>query len=458
MAAKDSRNGSTSGKGFPIVGIGASAGGLEALQRFLSVLPKDFGFALVFIQHLSAKYKSLLAELLSAKRPSLVIQEISTGLKAQPGRLYLAPPGREIRLRNGLFQTTVHPEGLIHLPIDEFLASLAEDVSERAIAVIFSGAGTDGARGCRAIRDAGGTVFVQDPATAEFNSMPLAAIATGQADAVLPPEDICRELLKIQGIGTVVVARDYVIAPEEYEAFFRILLDKTGSRFNHYKKSVVSRRIRRRMYLHGISTVKDYLDLVSARDAEAASLAADLMIGVTSFFRDRVAWKALNIEVVKKLAAEDTTLPVRVWTPASATGEEAYSITMMLAHELALSGKKREIDVFATDVNDRALEKAREGKYPSSISVDVPREYIQKYFTSTGDGQALVVSKEIRECVVVAKQDLLTDPPFSRLDLIVCRNFMIYLEPEAQEKCISLFHYALKDGGYLFLGNAETVG
>jgi two-component system CheB/CheR fusion protein len=458
MSVKDTQNGSSAGKGFPIVCIGASAGGLEALQRFLSVLPPHFGFALVFIQHLSSKYKSILPELISAKRPSLVIQEISEGLKALPGRLYLAPPGKEVRIRDEFFRLTVHPEGLVHLPIDEFLSSLAEDASERAIAVIFSGAGTDGARGCRTVRVAGGTVFVQDPETAEFGSMPLAAIATGQADAVLSPEDICRELLNIQDIGTAAVSREPVITPEEYDSLFRVLLDKTGGRFNHYKKSVVGRRIRRRMYLHGVSSVKDYIELVSSRDSEAASLASDLMIGVTSFFRDRLAWKALNLEVVRKLATEDTDLPVRVWAPASATGEEAYSITMMLSYELAQAGKTREIQVFATDVNDRALEKAREGRYPASISADVPREYIQKYFTSVEDGQALVVNKETRERVVVAKQDLLTDPPFSKLDLIICRNFMIYLEPEAQEKCISLFHYALKNGGFLFLGNAETVG
>ena len=443
---------------FPIVCIGASAGGLDALQRFLDGLPKEFGFALVFVQHLSSKHKSLLAELLSAKRPSLAIQEISEGLKALPGRLYLCPPGREVRVRGGFFRLTVHPEGLIHLPIDEFLASLAEDAAERAIAVIFSGAGTDGARGSRAIRDAGGTVFVQDPATAEFSSMPLSVIATGQADAVLSPEDICREILKLQDTGAAAAIRDFVIAPEEYDAFFRILLDKTGGRFNHYKKSVVGRRIRRRMYLQGVSSVKEYLDLVSSRDAEAASLASDLMIGVTSFFRDRVAWKAVNLEVVRKLIAEDIASPVRVWTPASATGEEAYSIAMMLAHELSLAGKKRDLQIFATDVNNAALEKAREGTYPASISADVPAEYIQKYFTSSGDGRTLAVNKEIRESVVFAKQDLLTDPPFSRLDLIICRNFLIYLEPDAQEKSISLFHYSLKDNGFLFLGNAETVG
>ena len=443
---------------FLIVGIGASAGGLEALQRFLGALPADFGFVLVFIQHLSSKHKSLLQELLSARRPSLMIQEISDGLKAQPGRLYLSPPGKEVRLRNGFFQTTVHPEGLIHLPIDEFLTSLAEDAAERSIAVIFSGAGTDGTRGCQAVRSVGGTVFVQDPLTAEFDSMPLAAIATGQADAVLSPEEIAAELLKLQGIGQAAISREQPIAPEEFGDFFRILQEKTGGRFNHYKKSVVGRRIRRRMYLHGLSAIRDYLDFITANDSEAALLASDLMIGVTSFFRDRVAWKALNLEVIRKIAAERTTLPVRVWTPASATGEEAYSIAMMLLRELDRAGEKREVQVFATDVNDRALEKAREGKYPASITADVPPEYAQKYFTPVADGNFLVINKDVRECVIFARQDLLTDPPFSKLDLIICRNFLIYLEPEAQEKSIALFHYALKDGGFLFLGNAETVG
>ncbi len=447
-----------SGPSFPIVGIGASAGGLDALQRFLANIPQDFGFALVFIQHLSSKHKSLLQELLSARRPSLVIQQISDGLRIQPGRLYLAPPGREVRLRNGLFQTTMHPEGLIHLPIDEFLSSLAEDAGARSIAVIFSGAGTDGARGCQAVRSASGTVFVQAPQTAEFDSMPLAAVATGQADTVLSPEDIAAEILKFQGFGEAAVNREYPITPEEFDDIFRLLQEKSGLRFNHYKKSVVGRRIRRRMSLQGLSVVKDYLDLLSTNDTEAAHLASDFMIGVTSFFRDRVAWKALNREVVRKIAADNIDLPIRVWTPGSATGEEAYSIAIMLLRELELAGKKRDVHVFATDLNERALERAREGKYTSSIVADVPREYVQKYFTPVDEGISLVVNKGVRECVVFARQDLLTDPPFSKLDLIICRNFLIYLEPEAQEKSISLFHYALKEGGFLFLGNAETVG
>ena len=443
---------------FLIAGIGASAGGLDALQRLLASLPRDFGFALVFIQHLSGRHKDILQELLGNRYPSLVIQQISDGLKIQPGRLYLAPPGKEVRAENGFFLTTAHPEGLIHLPIDEFLASLAGDAGDRAVAVILSGAGTDGARGCSAVRSAGGTVLVQAPQTAEFDSMPDAAIATGQADAVLVPEDIAAELLKLQGLDREAALREQPVSAQEYADFFRILQEKTGSRFNYYKKSVVSRRIRRRMHLHGFVRVRDYLDLVAGSDPEAAHLASDLMIGVTSFFRDRVAWKALNIEVIRTIVSEHSTLPVRVWTAASSTGEEAYSIAMMLLHELAKSGKKREVQVFATDVNDRVLEHAREGRYPAGIAKEIPEEYVLNHFTPADGGNILVVNKAVRESVVFARQDILADPPFSKLDLIICRNLLIYLEPEAQEKSIGIFHYALRDGGFLFLGNAETVG
>ncbi len=245
---------------------------------------------------------------------------------------------------------------------------------------------------------------------------------------------------------------------QKLKSDFRSLREKTGARFFGYKQSVVARRIKRRMYLRGISSVKDYARRVANDDAEAAALAADLMIGVTAFFRDRVAWRALRIEVVNKIAAEDAVAPLRIWTPACATGEESYSIAMMLRHELERAGRKREIQVFATDVSEIALERARRGKYPRTIAADVPPEFLRDFFTVDEDGPSFVVNKEIRECVVFAKHDLLADPPFSRLDAIICRNLLIYLDADAQEKCISLFHYALKEGGYLFLGNAESVG
>ncbi len=443
---------------FPIVGIGASAGGLHSLDCFLEALPKDFDFAVVFIQHLSPAHKSLMPELLRSKWLDYEFIEIEDGLQLLPGRLYLCPPAVEVRIHKGAFRVVARPDRHIHFPIDEFLVSLAEASAELAVAVIFSGAGTDGVRGIQAVRTEGGTVFVQDPATAQFPELPQAAIKTGQVDSVLPPPSIAREIVKLLRSGAVTEAPDNLINPDELEPFYLLIREKTGHRFNHYKNSVISRRIRRRMYLRGISSVTEYLNLVADKPGEAALLASDLMIGVTSFFRDRLAWKALRIGVIRKLVVSDGDAPIRVWTPACATGEESYSIAMMLRDELELAGRKRELQVFATDVNDRALEKAREGKYPASISADVSREFMRKFFTYSDDGISVTVSKEMRQHVIFAKQDILTDPPFSRLDLVICRNLLIYLEPDAQEKCITLFHYALRPGGYLFLGNAESLG
>jgi len=443
---------------FPIVGIGASAGGLHSLECFLEALPKGFDFAVVFIQHLSPAHKSLMPEILRSKWRNHEFIEIEDGLHLLPGKLYLCPPAIEVRIHEGAFRVNARPKEHIHFPIDEFLISLAEDSAERAIAVIFSGAGTDGVRGIQAVRTDGGTVFVQDPATAQFPELPHAAIKTGQVDSVLPPPDIAREIVRLFGSGELTDAPDKIIDPAELEPFFLLIREKTGHHFNHYKKSVVSRRIKRRMSLQGISSITEYIKVVADKPGEALLLASDLMIGVTSFFRDRLAWKALSIGVIRKLIVEDGDAPIRVWTPACATGEESYSIAMMLSHELDLTGKKRELQVFATDVNDASLEKAREGKYTASIAADIPADYLSDFFTYTDDGRALTVSKELRQHVIFAKQDILTDPPFSRLDLVICRNLLIYLEPDAQEKCITLFHYALRPGGYLFLGNAESPG
>jgi two-component system CheB/CheR fusion protein len=449
------------GKGdrpFPIVVVGASAGGLSALERFLPALPRGFGFALVFMQHLSPTHKSLLPDLLRSRKADLEIEEVADGVEAMPGKLYLCPPAQEVRIEKGLFRLTSRRREHLHLPIDELLASLAEDAPERAIAVIFSGAGTDGARGVQAVRSAGGTVFVQDPASAEFPDMPLAAINTGQMDGVLPPEEIAREIVKFHAVGAAAASPESLIAPDQFKPFFRLIFEKTGYRFDRYKMTVVGRRIRRRMYLHGVSSIEEYLKMLAQREGEAGLLASDLMIGVTSFFRDRLAWKALHLGVTRKLAARDDDSPLRVWTSACATGEEAYSIALLLQHELDLAGRKREVQVFATDVNEQALERARGGTYPASIAADVPADYLATFFTPSEDGLSVAINKEIRQHVVFAKHDLLSDPPFSHLDLVICRNLLIYLEPEAQEKCIATFHYALKPDGYLFLGGAESPG
>jgi two-component system, chemotaxis family, CheB/CheR fusion protein len=404
---------------FPIVAMGASAGGLSALEAFLSAMPGEFGFSLVFMQHLSPSHKSLLPDLLRSRTSGLDVVEVTDRLRLLPGKLYLCPPAQEVTIVEDVFHVHLRPEEHLHLPIDELFVSLAETVPDRTIAVIFSGAGTDGARGVQAVRSGGGTVFVQDPATAEFPDMPLAAINTGQMDGVLPPEEIAREILKFHGAGMVSLPPESFLTAKQFERFFRLITEKTGNRFNHYKKTVLARRIRRRMYLHGIASADDYLDLISKKESEAAGIASDLMIGVTSFFRDRLAWKALHLDATRKLVADEEDSPIRVWAAACATGEEPYSIAMMLQHELDLAGKKRDINVFATDANDRALERAREGVYPASIAADLPAEYLQKFFVYAEDGMTVTIAKEIRQHVVFAKQDLLTDPPFSRIDILI---------------------------------------
>ncbi|MEJ2689387.1 MAG: CheR family methyltransferase [Deltaproteobacteria bacterium] len=442
----------------PVVAIGASAGGLDAFQRFLAGLPARFGFAVVFLQHLSPSHKSLLPELCRSLRTDLDIVEITDNLEIQACQVYVAPPGRVAHVRNGVFRLSQVRKGEdAHLLIDEFLIDLAEEMGDWTLAVILSGAGTDGARGIQAIKVAGGIVFAQDPASAQYTSMPLAAIDTGYVDSILPPDRIAREILALRLFG------DEPSCPADdsdsawVRSFYQLLHEKTGYRFDHYKQKVASRRIRRRMILRGVPTLENYLEMVRNRDAEAALLAADLMIGVTSFFRDGRPWQVLKKKVIASLLAGIEGRPIRVWTPACATGEEAYSIAMMLVDELDRAGKKEEIQIFATDMNDRALEKARAGRYPASVRADIPAGYVRKFFTFSEDGLFLVAAKDLRERIVFARQDLLSDPPFSRLDLIICRNLLIYLEPEAQERCISLFHYALNDEGYLFLGNAEST-
>ena len=384
-----------SDKPFPIVAIGASAGGMSPLERFLSTLPKKFGFALVFMQHLSPRHRNLLPELLRSKAKGLQVEEIWDGLNVRPGTLYVCPPAQEVKIQAGIFRVASRSRAHMHLPIDELLVSLSEDASERTIAVIFSGAGTDGARGVQAVRTKGGTVFVQDPASAEYPDMPLAAINTGHIDGVLSPEDISREILKLYTSGMANLSADDLMAPVHFDSLYGLIHGRTGYLFSHYKRNVVARRVRRRMYLHGVSSVDAYLDLLAKKDQEASQLVSDLLIGVTSFFRDRLAWKALHLEVTRKLIGGGDESPIRVWTPGCATGEEAYSVAMLLQYELDLAGKKREIQVFATDVNDRALERAREGTYPATIAADLPLDYLQRFFTRDDDGFSV---PSIRRC------------------------------------------------------------
>ncbi len=459
MARKKKDDHSTPPFNCPVVAVGASAGGLEAFKRFLAVLPARFGFALVFLQHLSPKHKSLLPDLCRSQRNDLDIVEIDNGMTVQPCRVHIVPPGQLVGIEDGAFRLSPIPaDEKAHQLIDLFLLNLAGAKGELGIAVILSGAGTDGARGLQAIKAAGGLIYAQDPATAGHTSMPLSAIDTGYVDHIMAPEKIAQEIVTLEFSCAEEVCDTEPSQAEWVREFYRLIGEKTGYRFDHYKHSVAARRIRRRMILRGARTPREYMEVVRSGKNEAMLLASDLMIGVTSFFRDEESWAALQKEVIPRLIAGEGEGPVRVWTPACSTGEETYTVPMLLLDELERAGNRRELQIFATDLNDRTLEKAREGRYPASVTADIPAGLARKYFHLSEDGLALIAAKEMRERIVFAAQNLVADPPFSRLDLIICRNLLIYLEPKAQAKCIDLFHYALNDGGYLFLGNAETAG
>ncbi len=444
---------------FPVIGIGASAGGLPPFESILRELPSPLRAAIVFIQHLLPDRKSLLGEILRAKFPSLDIAEISDGAAIESGRIYVNAPDREVSIHNGRFRLSPLPKRGLHLPIDSFFTSLAENVQDKAVAAVLSGAGTDGVRGVREVQCKGGVVLAQEPSGAEFWSMPAAAIETGCVDETLAPVDLGRHLAKLIATFYNVPAADELLAFSQLEMLFNILHEKAGFRFEEYKRKVVARRVQRRMSLYGLSSIQEYVDLVNKKPHEIGQLASDMMIGVTAFFRDAGAWESLRTTVVQKLAADKKPgETIRVWAPACSTGEETYSIAMMFLLEIERAGKRNDLHVFASDINEASLAKAREGKYAGNVTADIPSEYVKAYFSCLEDGTTLQINKHVRDHIVFAKQNILSDPPFSKLDLVICRNLLIYLEQPAQEKCISIFHYALKEDGFLFLGNAESVG
>jgi len=441
---------------FLVIAVGASAGGLEAFVELIGSVPEKLNAAIVFVQHLPSEYKTLMPGLVHNRHPDLDLVEIDDGMTLQPQRIYFAPGGRNLSMEEDHFRVEPSEHHQFHA-IDSFFRSFAHRMRERAVGVILSGAGSDGTRGAIEIRSCGGSVIAQDPTTARFPSMPRSAIEGGCVDLVLAPKAITEEITKIVGSRIESFEVDQLTTPEHLKAFFDLLFSSTGYRFHQYKKSVVQRRVRRRMQLHGVGSVEEYIDHLKKDSSEARQLAADFMIGVTSFFRDPGAWQVLKKHVVRTLVLESSSEPVRVWTPACSTGEESYSIAAMLHEELERAGKKREIQVFATDINDSALEKARRGVYVGCLDTDIPSPYMQKYFFCSDNGTTAMVNKEIRDSMVFAKHDILSNPPFSKLDLIICRNLLIYLELKAQKQCIDIFHYALVENGYLFLGKAETV-
>jgi two-component system, chemotaxis family, CheB/CheR fusion protein len=444
-----------------VVGIGASAGGLEALERFFECMPHETGMAFVVVQHLSPDFKSVMDELLS-RRTALPVYRVTEGMQVQADAVYLLPPKKDMIISNGrLFLTDKDPKQLVTLPIDHFFRSLAHDYGERAIGIILSGTGSDGSRGLRDIHEAGGLVIAQTPETAKFDGMPNAARQTGACDLVLPPEQMPTALLQYvkhplwRGKAS---ERDAQAPPEsDMDAVLRLLREAYGIDFAHYKSSTVSRRIDRRLLLNRAFDLEDYLKRLNNDPAELNALYKDLLIGVTRFFRDPDAFQKLEAEVLPMLLAEhERDDEFRVWVAGCATGEEAYSLAMLVQECIETQKHPVKVKIFATDVHRASLDVASAGVYDETELCDVAPARRDRFFTQTGDGYR--VSHDLREMVVFAPHNLIKDAPFTKLDLITCRNLLIYLQPAAQKKILSLFHFALKTGGVLFLGPSESPG
>jgi len=447
---------------FPIVGIGASAGGLEALEHFLSNVPKASGMAFVIVQHLDPTRKGIMPELLQRSTGMKVIQ-IKDRTTVRPDCVYVIPPNKDLSILHGVLHllAPASPRGL-RLPIDFFLRSLAEDQQERSIGVILSGMGSDGTLGLRAIKEKAGVVLVQDPATAKFDGMPRSAIHSGVADIVAAVDDLPARItafLKhappVQGSGAELENK----TQSALDKAIILLRTHTGHDFSLYKRNTLYRRVERRMGIHQIGKIPAYIRYLQENSQELDLLFKELLIGVTSFFRDGAAWDELLKKVIPSLIADRPSgHALRAWVPGCSTGEEAYSLAMVFREAITKlkPPKKFTLNIFATDLDKDAIDKARTGVYPANISADVSPERLDRFFVKTDTGYR--VGTEIREMVVFAPQSVIMDPPFTKLDILSCRNLLIYLAPEMQKKLMPLFHYSLSPGGILFLGSAETVG
>ena len=446
---------------FYIVGMGGSAGGLDAFGQFFANMPTDSGMAFVLVSHLGPTQKSMMPELLQRFTKMQVFQA-EDGMEVRPNCVYVIPPNRDMSILHGtlLLLETSMPRGL-RLPIDFFFRHLAEDQEEWAVGVILSGMGTDGTLGIKAIREKLGMVMVEDPASAKFDGMPRSAIDTGIVDYIGLVKELPAKLLDYAKHPTILKQKP-IIEEKQTNALQKItvlLRDQTGHDFSFYKKNTLVRRIERRMCVHKITNIDVYVRYLRENSQEIELLFKELLIGVTSFFRDHAAFEALKEKAIPhmlKNRAKGNVL--RIWVPGCSTGEEAYSIAIIL-QECLEKVKQRgvfKIQVFATDIDKDAIDKARHGTYASNIAADVSPERLQRCFIKEDNVYRL--KKEIREMVVFAPQNIIMDPPFTKLDLISCRNIMIYMTSELQKKLLPLLHYALNPGGLLFLGASETIG
>jgi two-component system CheB/CheR fusion protein len=441
------------------VAIGASAGGLEAIEAFFTRMPNSSGLAFIVIQHLSPEYKSLMVEILTKKTPMTVLRA-EDGMPVEPNTVYLIPPKKNLSIFHGklLLADQDHTRG-INLPIDVFMRSLAEDQGEKAIGIILSGTGSDGTRGVRAIKENGGMVMVQDEESAKFDGMPRAAQSTGLADFVLPPDQMPNQLLAFVKHPCVTKPdRSVALLNDEdrLSHLFSILRDRCKIDFTYYKQSTVTRRIERRMTINQVSSLQEYIAFLQHHPAEASALYRELLIGVTSFFRDPEAWDKLVQGPLRELLLAEEGGQIRFWVSACSTGEEAYTLAILVRECLEDLGIARDVKIFATDIDQDAIHYAAAGSYPESIAADVSGRLLAKYFFRREEN--FQISRTIREMVVFAKHNLIKDPPFTRISMVSCRNVLIYLQPVLQRKVLDAFGFSLTKGGILFLGSAETTG
>lgn len=442
------------------VAVGASAGGLEAIEAFFTGMASDSGMAFVVIQHLSPDYKSLMVEILS-KKTKMKVHRAEDGMPVLPDNVYLIPPKKNLTIFHGklLLNDQEHVKGTVNLPIDIFLRSLAEDQGDKAVAVILSGSGSDGMRGVRAIKEFGGMVMVQSEASAKFDSMPRAAISTGLVDFVLPPEEMPERLLSYAKHPFVIKTErsEAVISDEDaLTRIFAILRDKFKADFTYYKPSTVTRRIERRMSINRIDEIRDYVAFMQHYPGEAGTLFREFLIGVTRFFRDREVFDLLKEKWLPEILDRGTAKESRFWIAGCSTGEEAYTLAILAKEYMLQAGINRDVKIFATDIDRDAVLFAANGIYPESIAADVPHELLSKYFYRKQDSYQ--ISRSIREMVVFAQHNLIKDPPFTNIDLISCRNLLIYLQPVLQYKVLEFFNFSLNTQGVLLLGTSETIG
>jgi two-component system CheB/CheR fusion protein len=447
---------------FHIVAVGASAGGLESLERLFANLPIDSGMAFVVLQHLSPDFKSLMDELL-ARRTSIPIRQAEHQMAVEPNTVYLLPPMKEMIIKGRtLLLSDRDPRHGLALPIDHFFRSLAQDVGERGVAVVLSGSGSDGSRGIPDVRRAGGVVLCESPETAKFNGMPLSAIATGMVDQVLPPEEIAGAIAALgrPSLGGPAHADEADGDDLGVNAILRLLRDEYGIDFSHYKATTVTRRIERRLALNRSLDLDSYVEQLRANPRELNALYEDLLIGVTRFFRDDDAFQVLEDkiipDIVERIGGDAGDDQIRIWVAGCATGQEAYSIAIMLHEQLAARRKTAKVKILATDVHKTSLEVASAGIYNDVQVAGIGPDRLARYFTLKPNGYH--IAPAIRESIVFAPHNLIRDSPFTKLDLITCRNLLIYFQPHAQKTVLTLFHFALKTGGYLFLGSSESPG